>query len=160
MGTHKTQTVVGLRLLTTELWKTKIKTNTHVQHLPISKMLGQIEGRKRRGRQGMRQVDGLTDSMTWVWASSRRWRRTGKPGMLQYMQSQRIRPDWATGQQQWCPYARRAQFQATHVTASYVELGRAMQLAKELAPIHQWMSRSLSRLMPWVAVEICALFIW
>ena len=64
MGTHKTQTVVGLRLLTTELWKTKIKTNTHVQHLPISTMLGQIEGRKRRGRQGMRQMDGLTDSMT------------------------------------------------------------------------------------------------
>ena len=36
----------------------------------------------------------------------------------------------------------------THVTSSYAELGRAMQLAKELAPIHQWMSRSLSRLMP------------
>jgi len=26
-------------------------------------MLGKIEGRKRRGRQGMRWLDGLTDSM-------------------------------------------------------------------------------------------------
>ena len=26
-------------------------------------MLGKTEGRKRRGRQGMRQLDGITDSM-------------------------------------------------------------------------------------------------
>ena len=37
---------------------------------------------------------------TWVWASSRRWWRTGKPGMLQSMGSQRVRHDWAT-EQQW-----------------------------------------------------------
>ena len=36
---------------------------------------------------------------TWVWASSRRWWRTGKPGMLQSMVSQRIRHDWVTEQQ-------------------------------------------------------------
>ena len=33
---------------------------------------------------------------TWVWASSRRWWWTGKPGMLQSMGSQRVRRDWAT----------------------------------------------------------------
>ena len=27
-------------------------------------MLGKIEGRRRRGRQGMRWLDGITDSMT------------------------------------------------------------------------------------------------
>ena len=33
---------------------------------------------------------------TWVWASSRRWSRTGRPGVLQSMESQRVRHDWAT----------------------------------------------------------------
>ena len=33
---------------------------------------------------------------TWVWASSRRWWRTGKPGVLQSMGSQRVTHDWAT----------------------------------------------------------------
>ena len=37
---------------------------------------------------------------TWVWASSRRWWRTGKPGVLQPMGSQRVGQDWATEQQQ------------------------------------------------------------
>ena len=36
---------------------------------------------------------------TWVWASARRQWRTGKPGMLQSMGSQRVRQDWATEQQ-------------------------------------------------------------
>ena len=31
---------------------------------------------------------------TWVWASSGRWWRTGKPGMLQSTGSQRVRHDW------------------------------------------------------------------
>ena len=33
---------------------------------------------------------------TWVWASSRSWWRTGSPGMLQSMGSQRVRHNWAT----------------------------------------------------------------
>ena len=37
---------------------------------------------------------------TWVWASSSRWWRTGKPDLLQSMGSQRVRHDWATEQQQ------------------------------------------------------------
>ena len=36
---------------------------------------------------------------TWVWASSGRWWRTGKPGVLQ-MGSQRVGHDWVTEQQQ------------------------------------------------------------
>ena len=35
----------------------------------------------------------------WVWASSTRGWRTGKPGVLQSMWSQRVRHDWATEQQ-------------------------------------------------------------
>ena len=37
---------------------------------------------------------------TWVWAISRRWRRTGKPGMLQFMGLQKVGHDLATEQQQ------------------------------------------------------------
>ena len=33
---------------------------------------------------------------TWVWASSRSWWWTGKPGVLQSIGSQRVRHDWAT----------------------------------------------------------------
>jgi len=46
-------------------------------------MLRKAEGRRKRGRQRMRWLDGITKSITWVWASSRRWWRTRKPGMLQ-----------------------------------------------------------------------------
>ena len=37
---------------------------------------------------------------TWVWANTGRWGRTGKPGILQSMGSQRVRHDWATEEQQ------------------------------------------------------------
>ena len=63
-------------------------------------MLGKIEGRRRRGWQRMRWLDGITDSHALVWASSRRWWWTGKPGVLQSLGSQRVRHDWATEEQQ------------------------------------------------------------
>ena len=53
-------------------------------------MLGKIDGRRRKGPQRMRQLDGITDSMdklNGVGANSRRWWRTGKPGILQSMGS-------------------------------------------------------------------------
>ena len=37
---------------------------------------------------------------TWVWASSGRWRRTGKPGVLQSMRWKRVEHDLSTEQQQ------------------------------------------------------------
>ena len=33
---------------------------------------------------------------TWVWVHSGSWWWTGRPGMLQFMGSQRVRHDWAT----------------------------------------------------------------
>ena len=36
-------------------------------------MLGKTEGRRRRGWQRMRLLDGITTRWTWVWASSRSW---------------------------------------------------------------------------------------
>ena len=63
-------------------------------------LLGKIEDSRRRGWQGMRWLDGITDSFDMSWASSGRWWRTGKPGVLQSMGSQRVRQDWVTEQQQ------------------------------------------------------------
>ena len=33
---------------------------------------------------------------TWVWVDSGRWWWTGRPGVLRFMGSQRVGPDWAT----------------------------------------------------------------
>ena len=51
-------------------------------------MLGKIKGRKRRGWQRMRCLDGITYSMDMIWASSRSWWWTGRPGRLQSIGSQ------------------------------------------------------------------------
>ena len=59
-------------------------------------MLGKIEGRQRRGQQGMRWSDGITAQWTRVWVNSGNWWWTGKPGVLESMGSQRVGDDWAT----------------------------------------------------------------
>ena len=54
---------------------------------------------KAGGEGDDRGQDGWMASPTqwiWVWASSRRWWRTEKPGMLQSMGLQRVRHDWVT----------------------------------------------------------------
>ena len=61
-------------------------------------MLEKIEGRSRRDRHRMRWLDGITDSKDMSWANSRRWWRTGKPGVLQSMGLQRVGHDLATKQ--------------------------------------------------------------
>ena len=45
-------------------------------------MLGKIEGGRRRGRQRMRWLDGITDMTDMSLSGSRNWWWTGKPGML------------------------------------------------------------------------------
>ena len=62
-------------------------------------ILGKIEGR-RRGRQRARCWMALLTQWTWVWANSRRWRRTGKPGVLPSTGLQRVRHHWVTEQLQ------------------------------------------------------------
>ena len=59
-------------------------------------MLGKIEGGRRRGRQRMRWLDGITDSMDLSLRSSGSWWWIGKPGMVQSMGLQRVGYDWVT----------------------------------------------------------------
>ena len=63
-------------------------------------MLGKIEGGRRRGRQRMRWLDDITDSMDMSLSKPREDWRTGRTGVLQSMGSQRVGHDWATEQQQ------------------------------------------------------------
>ena len=53
----------------------------------------------RQEEKGMTEDDGWMASptqWTWVWVNSRSWWWTGRPGILQFMGSQRVRHDWAT----------------------------------------------------------------
>ena len=59
-------------------------------------ILDKIEGRRRRGWQKMIWLDGITDSMNMGLGNSGSWWWTGGPGMLWFMESQRVRHDWAT----------------------------------------------------------------
>ena len=67
-----------------------------VDSLEKTLMLGGIGGKRRRGQQ---RWDGWMASLIrwmWVWVNSGNWWWTGRPGMLQFMGSQRVRHDWAT----------------------------------------------------------------
>ena len=59
-------------------------------------MLGKIEGRRRRDDRGWDCWLASPMQWTWVWVNSGSWWWTGRPGVLQFMWSQRVRHDWAT----------------------------------------------------------------
>ena len=72
---------------------------TSCEELTHWKRLWCWEGLGARGEGDDRGWDGWMASLTrwtWVWVNSRSWWLTGRPGVLQFMGSQRVGHDWAT----------------------------------------------------------------
>ena len=62
-------------------------------------MLGKTEGRRRRGQQRMRWLDGSMNSMNMNLSKLKKMVRDGEPGVLQSMRSQRAGHNLVTEQQ-------------------------------------------------------------
>ena len=84
-------------------------------------MLGRIGGRRRRGRKRMRWLDGITDSVTWVWASSGSWWCTAKHGVMQYMGLKWLKHYWVT-ELYWCTRMTRSFSLWTNLSKNVVQL--------------------------------------
>ena len=77
---------------------------------------------RARGKGDDRGWDGWMASpiwWTWVWASSRSWRWTGKPGKLQLIGSQRVGHDWGT-ELKWIKFFGKTAIQQYDQNSCYV----------------------------------------
>ena len=76
--------------------------NIHSYNVNKTLMLRKIVAGREGGNSGWNGWRASSTRRTRVWANSGRWWRTGKPGVLQFMGLQRVRPDLVTEQQQQC----------------------------------------------------------
>ena len=116
-----------------------------VDSLEKTLMLAKNGGRRRRDDRGWRGWMASLIQWTWVWANSGRWWRIGKPGMLQFMGSQRVRPNWAT-EQQHIQYV--CIVEVPYICCIFVfsplEIGKgyppplARELVVKCVPVHSW----------------------
>ena len=85
--------------------KLKLQYSGHLMRrtdaLEKTLMLGKFEGRRKKGQQRMRRLDGIPTQWTWVWVSSGSWWWTGKPDVLQPKEAERVGHDWVTELTEW-----------------------------------------------------------
>ena len=106
---------------------------------------GRVGGRRRRGQQRMKWLDGITDLIDMSLDNSRSWWWTGRPGVLWFMGSQRVGYDWVT-ELSWY----------THMPANAGDTGsilrqegRKWQLSLVVLPEKSHGQRSLTGYSPW-----------
>ena len=75
-----------------------------VDSVEHSLMLGKVEGRRRRGWQKMKWLDGITDSTDVSFSKPWEIVKDGVRGVLQSMVPWRFRHDLGTEQQQWAQF--------------------------------------------------------
>ena len=88
----------------------------------------------------------LPTCWTWVWASSRTWWWTGKPGVLQSMGSLRVRHDWATG--------------LNRTSVILVQASLVAQLVKNPSAMQEILFDSWVGLIPWRRERIPPPLFW
>ena len=97
MGTHGRGCILQNDLCS-EIWSwsystlvTRCKEPTHYKR-PWS--WESLKAERERDNRGQYCLMASSTQWTWGWASSRTWWKTGKPGMLQFMGSQRVKHSW------------------------------------------------------------------
>ena len=86
--------------------KLKLQYFGHLMRRVDSLEKTELGGSRGGGEGDDRGWDGWMASptrWTWVWVNSRSWWWTGRPGVLQFMESQRVGHDWAT-ELNWMPF--------------------------------------------------------
>ena len=101
MSTHFSNQFVGVMSWFVNKWTQfcSISHSSSCEELTHWKRPWCWEGLGAGGEGDDRRWDGWMASPTrwaWVWVNSGSWWWTGRPGMLQFMGSQRVRHDWVT----------------------------------------------------------------
>ena len=104
------------------------------------------EGLGAGGEWDNRGWDGWMASLTrwtWVWVNSGCWWWTGRPGVLRFMGSQRVRYDWATELNWWVKRLWCVEFQ--YFIHMYPQVGIRIYLLKK------------KQSLPWSVIILCNL---